>query len=484
MRFAITRSVRWSMTCAAVLLVSISITAQESLEQRLAALEARARRADVLEARVKELESRLEETEADELEARLADSIDGLLPALQEDVVAKSRLARGLVIGGQLRQRGEYRTVSLYGAPDPAATDEDIFIQRTRVNFDARVLDDVRVFVEIQDSRFWGEEQTVLTDLMGVDLHQGYADFENIFDSSFTVRTGRFELALWNQRLISPLDWHPVGRAWDGVLVFGEPTEGLTLHAGYHLIAEGASVDSDKDTDLYWGSATYTGIENHRLGAAFFWLHSNTGSADFSFGTATVHAQGRFGGGFDYSVDLVAQVLGEVETADVEAYATAIELGYTFDADWKPRIAIEWTWASGDDDPTDGEFGTFNPLFPFQHKFQGYLDIFAWRNGHDFVLHLQARPNPKWWLELAFHGFWLDDSDDSWYGAAGTPIRTSTTTNETHVGWELDISVKHWLADNVWLWFGYSHFFAGDYVEDTGRSPDADWFWCQLTVDF
>jgi len=459
------------------------LAAQPDLEARIRQLEARAAEADVLEARVKDLEARLESTELDERDARLAESVNAILTDVRDEIAVRSRRAQGLIIGGQLRMRTEHRTVSLYNVADPRNSDEDVTVNRARINFDARVLDDVRVFMELQDSRLWGEEMSPITDQMGVDLHQGYADFEGVFGSSFTVRSGRFELALWNQRLVSPLDWHPVGRAWDGVLVFGEPTEDLLLHAGYHTLAEGVTIDSDEDDDLYWGAATYTGVEDHEFGAAFFWLHADTGGADISFGTATVHAEGT-SGGFDYSVDLVAQTLGEVGPADVEAYASAVTLGYTFEGDWAPRLGVEWTWASGDDDPTDGEIETFNPLYPFGHSYQGYLDLFAWRNGHDVALHLSAKPASDWWAEIAVHSFWLDQTEDAWYGASGAPIRLVPTADDHHVGWEIDISVKHWIAENVWIWFGYSHFFAGDYVSETGPSPDTNWFWMQVTLDF
>ena len=150
-----------------------------------------------------------------------------------------------------------------------------------------------------------------------------------------------------------------------------------------------------------------------------------------------------------------------------------------------PRASIEWTWASGDSDPTDGDLETFNPLFPFGHYYQGFLDIFAWKNGHDLAFRVQAKPDPKWWVQLAVHGFWLDEESDAWYGATGAPIRPATLlTSEKDIGWEVDISVKHWLTENVIFWFGYSHFFPGDYVDDTGRDPGTDWFWFQITANF
>jgi len=345
----------------------------------------------------------------------------------------------------------------------------------------ARLREDLRVFAQIQDSRTWGEEITVQTDLMGVDLHQGYMDFERIFGSGFTLRVGRFELRLWNQRLLSPLDWNPVGRAWDGVLVFGSPGD-FELAGGYQIITEDPVIDSDRDLDFYWAAATWRGEEDHEIGVAFFWLQDKSLGADVAFGTPTFHAQGSFGA-FDYGVDLAAN-FGETGSLDIEAYAVAVVLGYTFACDWSPRVSVEWTWASGDEDPADGELGTFNPLFPFGHSYQGFLDIFAWRNGHDLALRLDARPDEAWSFQVAVHGFWLDEEADSWYGAAGTPIRTFPAAGDRFVGVEIDLSAKYRIAENVLLWFGYSHFFAGDFVEESGRDPDTDWVFVQLTADF
>lgn len=45
-----------------------------------------------------------------------------------------------------------------------------------------------------------------------------------------------------------------------------------------------------------------------------------------------------------------------------------------------------WAWydfASGDSDPTDGEIGAFNQLFPLGHKYFGFLDLMARQNIHD-----------------------------------------------------------------------------------------------------
>lgn len=474
-----------SLTALALVVLGGQLSAQGELspevERRIAVLEAEAARARALEARVHDLEAQLAVTGELAESELLETTISRLVDEAKDPVLATSRKAFALVIGGQLRLRTEYRDVSLYGAENPRATDEDFTIQRTRINFAARIAADVSVFAEIQDSRTWGEERNVLGDLEGVDLHQGYADFEDLFGTGFTLRVGRFELSLWNQRLLSPLDWHPVARSWDGALVFGDIGD-VSIIGGYQILDEDPVIDSDRDEDFYWGAATWRPSENHEIGVAFFWRHDDSKDSDISFGTPTVHAQGSFGA-FDYSIDLVAN-FGDRGDLDVEAYGTAVQFGFTFDCPWSPRIAVEWTWASGDDDPTDGDFGTFDPLFPFQHYYQGYLDIFAWKNGHDVALHLEARPSEKLWFEIVGHAFFLDQTSDAWFGAAGTPIRSDPSADDEYLGFEIDVSFKYTLRPNVLFWVGYSHFFAGDFVDETGDDPNTNWFFVQLTANF
>jgi hypothetical protein len=461
-----------------VLVTWLPAQGDPDLEARIRELEAQASRAEALAWRVEELESRLVAYEGMEAERVLEEAVSALRA---EAAAVHARKASALVLGGQMRLRAEARTVSRYQDPRPRETDEDFVIQRTRFSADARLGERIRAFLELQDSRQWGEETTVLGDLEGVDLHQGFVDFEDLFGSGFLFRAGRFELSLWNQRLISPLDWHPVARSWDGLFVSGALGE-VALSAGFHILTEDPVIDSDQDTDLYWLAGTWKPAADHELGLVLLSLDADAGAAEANFQTLSLHAQGR-SSGFDYALDLAGQ-WGRDHGRTVRAWAIAAELGHTFAADWSPRVALEWTWASGDEDPDDGRLETFNPLFPFGHAYQGHLDIFSWRNGHDLVLHLQAKPAPDWWIGLALHGFWLDESADAWYGADLLPIRSFPGASSRHVGWELDLSAKHWISGQVWLWFGYSRFFPGRFVEDSGQDPATDWVWLQLTADF
>lgn len=464
------------------------VLAAQDVEQRLRELEAKAAKADGLAQRVVELESRLAGYEGNELEA----SINAL--ALQEKAAVNvtAKKASATTLGGQFRMRTEFRSPYSYASGSNTGNpvgDHALAFMRTRVNVDARVADNVRAFVELQDSRYLGEETSVVTDTAGVDLHQGYLDWEKLFGSNLTARLGRFEQALWNQRLISPLDWHPVGRAWDGAQVFGSYGD-LDVLAGWQVIKTDDPSAPVTSTDHVESLAlTYKGLKDVQLGAAYLWLESPNSTVPVSIGTATLHGEGKHGA-LDWSADLAWQT-GSRQSAqgDVKASAYAATAGYTLDGDWKPRVSAEWTWGSGDDNAADGKYETFNPLYPFGHAYQGFMDLFSWKNGTDLAVRFEVKPCADWSLEIALHDFTLDTVNDAWYGANANPIRGASATADDHVGNEIDLSAKWNVGKNTLLWFGYSRFFAGQFVEDTaagslGAGKDADWFWAQLTANF
>lgn len=485
--------VRLAFIAMTVATISAVALAQEvdvtRLLDRIDRLEAEA---EVRDARIEGLRTKLRDYEYGDhvIHSPLEERINALVSVADPQVTAPRSLS--LTLGGQLRHRLEYRNVSSY-AGTGADDDVDFILQRTRFHADFRVLEDMRAFVQFQDSRLWGEEGSTLADLEGVDFHQAYVDVENLLGHDWTLRVGRQELSYGDQRLVSPLDWHPVGRSFDGIRSWWQG-ENWTFDLFATNIVEASTVPGGDAGDDHLFAGAYLALapfENHELDAYVFYRHLNTevflGESGNLDDLRDVTLGFRFSGGadgFDYSAEGVFQT-GNRAGDDVLAYAWAIVGGYTFDAPWSPRIGLEWDFASGDDDPTDGEFETFDPLFAFVHAYQGYLDIFAWRNGHDIALKISAKPTDELFAEIAVHGFILDSDTDAWYAATGRPIRRAPGGNVRNVvGLELDLHFKYRVNQALSLWFGYSHFFAGGYVEDTGEDPNTSWIFFQTTFNF
>lgn len=409
-------------------------------------------------------------------------------PAAPQEPFLKT-LVKQVSLDGQIRLRYEYRDPAAYLNTPPSTRTDDFFMERTRINLKATVTDDLEVFIQPQDSRNWGSEATVVTDTHNLDMHQAFFEVRNLFGEPLSIKAGRMELSYGDQRLVSPLDWSNVARAWDGAKIRYGPAD-WWVEGFFTRINEG--VGAAENNDFFGLYASYVGMADFEFDAYLFQRLFRTGTftdelgnvGDMDDTTVGVRMKGK-AGGFDFTAEAMYQS-GNLVDDQISAYAYAATLGYTVDMAWTPRLGVEITYASGDRHPTDGKRNTFDPLFPFGHYYQGFADQFAFKNGRDIAAYLKVVPAAGVSLHADFHTFVLASDTDGWYNAAGGQIRRDPTgAMSPRVGEELDLHARVAVGKFVKFWAGWSHLFAGPFIEDTpGPHKDMDWFFVQMTVDF
>jgi len=433
-------------------------------------------------------------------------------PPPPEDSFFKT-LVKQFSIGGQVRFRAEYRDPTSY-SNNPAFfgyKSDDAILTRIRLNLKFSLTDDIDVFVQPQDQRAWGQEANILTDERNLDLHQGFVEVRNLFSEPLSIKAGRFEMAYGDQRLVSPLDWSNVARAWDGAKVrYG--TKDFWIEGFYTVIrdpltpsppappvfspAPTAFNGAAEDQDFMGVYFSYVGIAQHEFDLYAFFREFQDNSFAADGGAATGDLIDRTLGarikgkdfGFEYTLEGMGQG-GHFSSDRIAAYAYAATLAYQFDMDWKPRIGLEYAVASGDRKVADGKRNTFDPLFPFFHYYQGYADIFGFKNSKSASAYLKVAPSENVSLHADFFAFWLAQTGDAWYNDPGVAIRPRApgTGASRKVGTEIDLHAKVNVGKYVKFWGGWSHFFAGEFVRKTatiGETNDMNWFFLQMTVDF
>jgi hypothetical protein len=200
----------------------------------------------------------------------------------------------------------------------------------------------------------------------------------------------------------------------------------------------------------------------------------------YTFGLRVYGKAGRF----DYDINGTFQ-FGTFNKLDREAGAFYLEGGYTFSKVWKPRLGIEYNFASGDGDPNDDKHNTFDDLYATAHGRYGLMDFFRWRNMHEININAVAYPHTDLKASASFHSFWLAETEDRWYNAYNKIQRwVPTGRARSFVGNELDIILQYSFLKYFTAVAFYGHFFAGGYVADTGESDDADLTYFEIRFEF
>lgn len=452
-----------------------------------------------------------------------------------------SFLDGALVFDVQERARWEIRENNFdFNDGVNALTDDNWFLQRARIGLMVKPCDWFKFYVQGQDSREIDSDRPDFPGLLGAegddsfDLRQSYLEFGNAKAHPLTLRVGRQVLSYGDERLIGAFDWNNIGRTFDAAkLRWEEKSWSLDAFASTVVVPERGSYNQSdflngNETDreqtfsgLYF-STTAIGPETIDLYALHLYENTNpsyqsAAIGDTSFVTLGIRVKSKPGAfahaepappsdgksvadgksapppaapkpvGLDYEFEGAFQT-GEVRGLDLTAFAVHGGLGYTFDVAWKPRLGVEYNYGSGDGNPLDTDIETFQNLFPTNHKFYGQMDVFSWQNMHDVGAIVKAQPIKAVTLKAEYHAFWLASTDDAWYRANGAtavrPLNTLARNADNYAGSEVDVTAQWTVNKHFAVEAGYSHFFAGDYLADTGASDDADFGYVQATITF
>lgn len=422
-------------------------------------------------------------------------------------------------LGGQYRYRYEYFN-NLNFSPAGLAQDEDGYhLNRILLHADFHLGENFRVFVQgkssMEDGRDGGPRPV---DADEADIQQLFVDgkFSLGGTDSVTLRFGRQDLLYGAQRLISPLDWVNTRRTFEGAkgsVVLGNQTIDLFWVRPVDINKEQLN-DGDGQTSFAGVYDTISLPEVFKGGGTkldLYGLALNRTNARFAVNAAaTVPARDedrytlgvRFASTpkpFDFDVEADYQ-FGTFGNQDISAWSIAAEGGYTLAAcPATPRLYLGFDAASGNDNGNNGTFGTFNQLFPLGHAYFGYIDAIGRQNiidlhpGVEITPIENARFAKKVTLRTDYHLFWRENENDAVYtvaaGAGQSPVsagvlRAASGSNEKYIGSELDLLLNWQVDRHLLLYGGYSHFFAGDFIQETGASKDIDFAYMALVFTF
>jgi len=300
-------------------------------------------------------------------------------------------------------------------------------------------------------------------------------------------------LLFGKQRLVSPLDWSNTRRTFDGIsgIVRLNDWTATGFWTQFVPVEKYGFNQADAQTQLF-GIYASGPILGAPLQADLYWLSLERDDNVTFNGTTGQERRHTFGGrlfgklfdsAFDYDLEGAWQT-GDVGDRNINAFMVASQVGYTFaDVAMTPRLFAGFDYASGDN-AAGGDVETFNQIFPLGHAYLGYIDQIGRQNIIDLSTGLTAKPCKPITLELQGHLFWRADKADGLYNAGGAAYRAAGNDNSREVGAEIDFLAKYALNPHTDVLLGYSHFFAGAFIEQTGPSDDIDFVYTAVEFRF
>lgn len=392
---------------------------------------------------------------------------------------------------GQVRLRPEWDDRTAVTGADAAV------LIRTRLGIQATLSRSVGVFIQLQDSRAFGEETSPLADGSAdrLDLHQAYIELSaEAGPAAVRATAGRQELTLANERLLGPVDWSNTGQAFDGLRVqVTGPRERVRLIGFAAVVREydrvaatGLDPRANEGEDRDHG---FFGLIVEAPRAQLFLLHDRNAAYRSFTGvdrtTVGARAERTLAGRVRLEAEGAYQLgnqlaLGGVgPKQDIGAWFGGGRIAWLQPVRPLGSVSIGVDWLSGDADPGDVEYEAFHVLYGTNHRFYGFMDLFldpAAQTGDrglvDGMGEIAVRLRRDFTVSAVLHRFQVAER-------AGAAERT--------LGSELDLTVPYTVARGTTLQAGYSYFRTGAAAPLAtlgARGANLHWAYLQLQATF
>ncbi|ODP36388.1 hypothetical protein BFL28_06460 [Sphingomonas turrisvirgatae] len=362
---------------------------------------------------------------------------------------------------------------------------------------------DLRVAVELYDSRVWGGDAgTPITtnEVNALEPVQAYAaaDFGNAFGprTKLTLTAGRMMLNLGSRRLVAADDYRNTTNSYTGLRTDLSAPMGWKATLIYMLpqqrrpddpaAVRDARLRLDRESfDLVlWGGQITRAktIGPAMLEATYFHL----GERDAPGRPTRDRSLDTFGGRiladprpgkFDVEVEALYQA-GSISASlaptaarqRVSASFVHADLGYTFASSWQPRLSAEFDRASGD--RPGGRYGRFDPLFGMRRAElapSGLYNAVGRANIAAAGLRFEATPGKRLDLFAAYRALWLADRRDSF---STTGVRDASGQAGDFAGHQIEGRLRYWLIPTR-LRFEYDGLILakGRFLRDAPNAP-------------
>lgn len=320
--------------------------------------------------------------------------------------------------------------------------------------------------------------------------------FVDVHARNFKVIAGRQELRYGGERLVGISNWTNTSRTFDGFLGRIGDRNRVDLFSSSVVAIHPTSLDTHGAGLTFHGAVgTLTTWAPHMVLQPFVFIKAlpRVGSQQSTWGTETevtpgaeVSAKFPLGVYFD---GLEALQRGSYSNDSIRSDAGFIKAGYAADRiEWKPRLAGEYDYASGNPKADPNRIATFDQLYPSNHNAFGLTDLFGFENIKQERVNLDLTPTKP--VALLLQQEWLRVAsvlDNVYGGSASTTVKAPKGGFlSSDIGREFDASGQYaFLGErNMTMNLGVGHFSPGTLMRENSHGAPLTLAYVGLTYKF
>lgn len=389
---------------------------------------------------------------------------------------------------------------------------------QTRLRVKSQFSDDITTLIEFDTYDTLGDSfrSNFVSGVDGaggadVSLLQSYIEADQFLGSPLRIRLGRQILNLGKGWLVGEYNSSLIAQSFDGIRLSYDEND-FEIDAWWTKLAE--SFNGDNDVDFYGLYGTYSGFESVKvslywmfvrdasplndtaLSPAGEWVENFLGLDDYS--ATELHTVGTriWGdrGAFDFDWEFAYQ-FGDAgqqgfgfkpvggtygdDDATFGNFGTDLEVGYTFDTRYSPRVYLGAGWYEGEDNRDISIFEYLNPFHgpeasvSFNRLFSNTSSKYSFildsgqslSNFKAARLGLELKPTEKTELAFEVEQFWVDEVFDR--PAVNLPLLSFwTKESDDNLGLQTAIWGRYFMTDDLWVRFRWEHLFSGRAIAD------------------
>ncbi len=402
-----------------------------------------------------------------------------------------------LSVTGEHRSR--YETLNNQFRANSFGSDQ-ILSLRTLVQTELRFNQNFKIKAELQDSRAELADQgsrmntSIVNTAELLEAHFNWKT-EDLFvkGTKSELRGGRFTIDLGKRRLVARNRFRNVIQGYTGVDWKWATKNGSQIRTLFtlpvnrqpsdtaSLLENKASFDKETTDQILWG-IYYSNLQlpmGNKGEIYIFGLHEDDGP-NFATRNRKLYTPGfrlyrsPQKGEFDFELESVFQFGTSRASASASdskdlnhiAFLDHVESGYTFNAEWSPRLYLEYDYASGDGSPNDGTNGRFDSLFGPNVADFGPTSIYSAFNRSNLSspgMRIKVQPDENLKAYLSYRAFWLASATDTWSGASR--LRDTTGNSGTFLGHQLFLRLNLQAHPNIKMEVGIAYRIDGDFQD-------------------